>query len=95
MLEARPDGEGTSRLERLHAVRREWLQWSVTRMEKEAVEVLGKEEPVEVRELPDEDLGWSIGVWEPVQASRRTERRGLNHATAKGRNRGRVLPRHL
>lgn len=67
-LKPRTDRERTSPLGRLHAIRREWLRWSVDRLQEEAADVLGREEPVEVENLSRVQLLRLIGEWEPIFA---------------------------
>lgn len=65
-LERRAEGDGTSPLARLHSIRRSWLGWSVERLQEEAAEILGREEPVALEELSDTALVGLRGTWERV-----------------------------
>lgn len=63
-------GPGTSPRERVDALRA-FERWSQKRLHQEAADVLGREEPVDVEELSDEDLVRLIAAWEPVYAGGR------------------------
>lgn len=69
-LASRTDTERSSPLGQLHAIRREWLRWSVERLQEEAADVLGPEEPVEVEDLSRVQLLRLIDEWEPIFAER-------------------------
>lgn len=41
-------------------------RWNREQLRQEAADILGREEPVGVEELPEEDLVRLIAAWEPV-----------------------------
>lgn len=56
-------------LEDLEAIRREWLRWSVDRLEKEAAQVLDLEEPGPVEDLSDDQILQLLAEWEPIHSA--------------------------
>lgn len=46
---------------------RAWKRWSVERLRVEAADVLGREEPVDVEDLPDDDVKRLVGAWERIE----------------------------